>query len=265
MNIRLVKQLMSLSCKPCIFGAKAAKMLFYSGSCSEKKARFYMESMVKVFIFGKKYEVPASLTIMGAMEYSGYRLVRGCGCRHGFCGACAAIYRIKGDRELKVALACHTQVVADMYIATLPFFPLLKQLFDINTIKPDEKILKLLYPEIYNCIGCNACTKSCPQELNTMQYIAYAQRAEYAKSAKASFDCVMCGICSSRCPAGISHPQVGVLVRRLYGKYITSPSGHVEKRVSEIENGEYEKSLAEMMSRPIMEIKELYNAREIEQ
>ena len=42
-----------------------------------------MENMVTVFLFGKKYEVPDSLTIMEAMEYSGYQLVRGCGWRHG--------------------------------------------------------------------------------------------------------------------------------------------------------------------------------------
>lgn len=59
-----------------------------------------MEQMVNVFVMGKKYEVPASLTIMKALEYAGYKLVRGCGCRNGFCGACATIYRIKGDREL---------------------------------------------------------------------------------------------------------------------------------------------------------------------
>jgi len=46
-----------------------------------------------------------------------------------------------------------------------------------------------LYPEIYACVGCNACTKSCPQGLNVMQYIAYAQRGEYEKCAEASFDC----------------------------------------------------------------------------
>ena len=65
-----------------------------------------MEHMVHVFLFGKKYEVPESLTIMEAMEYAGYQLVRGCGCRNGFCGACATIYRIAGDRELKACLAC---------------------------------------------------------------------------------------------------------------------------------------------------------------
>ena len=46
-----------------------------------------MENMVTVFLFGKKYEVPDSLTIMEAMEYSGYQLVRGCGWRTRLFGA----------------------------------------------------------------------------------------------------------------------------------------------------------------------------------
>ena len=39
-----------------------------------------MENMVNVYFFGKKYTVPADLTIMTAMEYAGYELKRGCGC-----------------------------------------------------------------------------------------------------------------------------------------------------------------------------------------
>ena len=58
-----------------------------------------MEKMVNVYLFGKKYSVPEDLTIMRAMEYAGYQLVRGCGCRNGFCGACATIYRIKGEQR----------------------------------------------------------------------------------------------------------------------------------------------------------------------
>ena len=69
-----------------------------------------MEKMVNVYLFGKRYQVPESLTIMKAMEYAGYQLVRGCGCRNGFCGACATIYRIKGQQELKTCLACQTKV-----------------------------------------------------------------------------------------------------------------------------------------------------------
>ena len=223
-----------------------------------------MENTVNVYFFGKKYEVPSSLTIMKAMEYAGYRLVRGCGCRNGFCGACATIYRIKGQQELKTCLACQQQVEEGMYVATLPFFPLVKQVYDIEKIKPTEQIMMQLYPEIYSCIGCNACTKSCTQGLNVMQYIAYAQRGEFKKCAEESFDCVMCGVCSSRCPAGISHPQVAELARRLYGKYVAPECEHLNKRVAEINNGDLVKLMEDIMAKPIDEMKELYNHRDIE-
>ena len=223
-----------------------------------------MEKLVNVYLFGKRYQVPESLTIMKAMEYAGYQLVRGCGCRNGFCGACATIYRIHGQQELKTCLACQTKVEEGMYVATLPFFPLVKKVYDIEKVKPTQQIMMQLYPEIYSCIGCNACTKSCTQELNVMQYIAYAQRGEYDKCAEESFDCVMCGVCSSRCPAGISHPQVAVLARRLTGKYIAPECQHLIDRVSEIDAGSCEAAIEAIMQKPLEEIKELYNHREIE-
>ena len=223
-----------------------------------------MEKMVNVFLFGKRYQVPESLTIMKAMEYAGYQLVRGCGCRNGFCGACATIYRIHGQQELKTCLSCQTKVEEGMYVATLPFFPLVKQVYDINEIKPTQQIMMQLYPEIYACIGCNACTKSCTQELNVMQYIAYAQRGEYEKAAEESFDCVMCGVCSSRCPAGISHPQVALLTRRLTGKYLAPKTEHLINRVAEIDRGDCKAALEAIMNTPLEEQQNLYNHREIE-
>ena len=223
-----------------------------------------MEKTVSIFLFGKKYDVPENLTIMTAMEYAGYQLVRGCGCRNGFCGACATIYRIKGDKELHACLACQTKVEDNMYIATLPFFPLVKEVYDINKIPVNETVMMQLYPEIYACIGCNACTKACTQELSVMQYIAYAQRGEYEKCAEESFDCVMCGVCSSRCPAGITHPQVGLLARRLTGKYLAPETQHLLDRVAEIEGGDCEAALQDIMKKTAEELKEMYNNRDFE-
>ena len=223
-----------------------------------------MENMVNVYFFGKKYSVPGDLTIMTAMEYAGYTLTRGCGCRHGFCGACATIYRIKGKNELKTCLACQTQVQEGMYIASIPFFPTDKRTYDIDGLKVDQRVMMELYPEIYACVGCNACTKACTQNLNVMQYIAYAQRGEFDKCAEASFDCVMCGVCSSRCPAGISHPQVAMFARRLNGKYLAPKSEHLENRVREIENGTFDELMEALMGKPASELQELYNNRDIE-
>lgn len=223
-----------------------------------------MADMVNVFFFGKKYSVPSQMTVMTAMEYCGYTLKRGCGCRHGFCGACATIYRIKGDNELKTCLACQKQVEDGMYVASIPFFPTDKRTYDINEIKPTQQIMMELYPEIYSCIGCNACTNACTQKLDVMQYIAYAQRGELEKCAKESFDCVGCGCCSVRCPAGISHPMVGVLARRLTGKYLSPESVHLNERVEQINSGAFDELIEQVMQKPISEMKELYNNRDIE-
>lgn len=223
-----------------------------------------MQEMVNIYVMGKQYSVPSSLTIMNAMEYAGYKHIRGCGCRAGFCGACATIYRIKGVPDLKFCLACQTKVEDNMYIASLPFFPGVKKTYSIGEIKPTERIMMELYPEIYSCIGCNACTKACPQGLNVMQYIAYAQRGEYAECAEASFDCIACGMCSARCPAGITHPMVSLLARRLYGKYIAPETEHLKARVEEILNGDYTALLEALADKPIAELKELYNHRDIE-
>ena len=151
-----------------------------------------------------------------------------------------------------------------MYIATLPFFPLVKEVYDINEVSVSEQIMQQLYPEIYSCIGCNACTKSCTQELDVMQYIAAAQRGDFETCAELSFDCVMCGVCSSRCPAGISHPQVAMLARRINGKYLAPHCDHLENRVKEIQDGTFKELIEDLMQKPIEEMKELYNNREIE-
>ena len=222
------------------------------------------EEMVQVYLLGKRYTVPSELTIMDAMEYAGYKLVRGCGCRSGFCGGCAVVYRFEGSSELKVCLSCQTKIEAGMCVGKIESYPINKKTFDIEDIKPTENIMGQLYPEIFSCIGCNACTKGCPQGLNVMQYIAYAQRGDYEKCAHASFDCVGCNICASRCPAQISHSAVGLLARRLTGKYLAPQSEHLNNRVAEIEKGEYERILEQLMQKPLEEIKELYNNREIE-
>ena len=113
-------------------------------------------------------------------------------------------------------------------------------------------------------VGCNACTNACTQGLDVMQYIAYAQRGEYEKCAEESFDCVMCGVCSSRCPAGISHPQVAMLARRLNGKYLAPHCDHLDERIQEIRDGKFIPLIESLLGKSLEEMQELYNNREIE-
>src|SRR3972149_6117864 len=79
--------------------------------------------MLQINIMGKAYDVPEGLTILKALEWAGFRLTRGVGCRGGFCGACGTVYRMQGDYRLRYALACQTVVEPEMVLGQIPFFP----------------------------------------------------------------------------------------------------------------------------------------------
>jgi succinate dehydrogenase/fumarate reductase-like Fe-S protein len=213
---------------------------------------------------GKRYEVPPSLTIMKAMEYAGYTLVRGVGCRGGFCGACATVYRVKDDPKLYFGLACQTVVAPEMYLGQIPFFPTKRATYDITQLEPVAATLFKTYPELLRCLGCGTCTKACPQELNVKGYMAAAMRGDIAAVANMSFDCIMCGLCAARCPAEESQYNIGILSRRLYGRYLSPRYDQLAARVDEIEQGAFDQELGELKGMSTEALKELYKARVIE-
>ncbi|MFH1422359.1 MAG: 4Fe-4S dicluster domain-containing protein [Planctomycetota bacterium] len=215
----------------------------------------FEKEFVSIYIMGKKYEVPGNLTIMKAVEYAGYKYIRGCGCRGGFCGACATVFRKKGDYKLKIALACQNVVEDGMYLTQIPFYPANKEIYDIENLKPSAEAILSRYPTVYRCVSCNTCTKSCPQEIQVMDYIQAILRGDIAKAADMSFDCIMCGLCSSRCPAEIPQYLAALLARRLYGKYIAPPSKHLAERLKEINEGKHDSEIENLMKSPIDKIR----------
>jgi heterodisulfide reductase subunit C len=219
---------------------------------------------VTVYIMGKRYEVPKGLTILKAMEYAGYRLVRGVGCRGGFCGACATVYRKAGDFRLRVGLACQTVVEDGMYLTQIPFYPATKAIYDIDALRPTAEAILKHYPEVTRCLQCGTCLKVCPQELDVMRYIAAAMRGDIAKAADLSFDCIQCGLCTSRCPAEISHYHVAMLARRLYAKHLTPPAPHLTQRLEEIKAGKFDAELEALMKAERETLRKLYAERDIE-
>ena len=219
---------------------------------------------VEVFIMGKSYKVPAGLTIMKALEYAGYRYIRGCGCRAGFCGACSTIYRIENEQKLGFDLACQKVVEDKMYLVQLPFVPASKAEYNIDKLDTKESTILEIYPEIARCVSCNTCTKSCPQDIEVMKYIQRAVRGDITKCAEISFDCIQCGLCAMRCPADIKHYHVSQLARRLRGKYLDIRSKNLTQRIKEIENRKYDSEIEKLMKMEKKEITELYKNRTIE-
>jgi len=220
--------------------------------------------MIPIYIMGKRYIVPNTLTIMGALEYAGYTLIRGVGCRAAFCGACATVYRQEGDPKLYIGLACGTLVQPGMYLTQIPFYPAERAQYRLEELPPTFATLVGLYPQVLKCLGCGTCTKSCPQELKVKDYMAAAMRGDIARVADLSFDCIMCGMCVSRCPAEEAQPNIAILCRRLYGRYLAPKALHLAQRVAEIDAGKHDEDLAKMKAMPDAELRQAYNTRDIE-
>ena len=220
--------------------------------------------LIEIYIMGKQYQVPEGLTILTALEYSGYRMIRGCGCRAGFCGACATVYNFRNDPKLRYDLACQKTVEPEMCIVQIPYFPAVKATYDLDKIKADGEKITALYPDIVKCFGCNTCTKTCPQELEVMWYMTDALRGDIAAVADKSFDCVMCGLCAARCPQGLVPYNVALLARRMYGSHIAPVSKHLDDRIAEIASGKYDAALEEIKKAGEKELRRRYAEREIE-
>lgn len=243
---------------------KAAKKKPAKPTKAKAKKEESTNNLVTVYIMGKAYDVPSDATIMGAIEYAGYQIKRGAGCREGFCGACATAYRLPGDYKIYTGLACTTLVQEGMWLSQLPAIPAQKPVYDIDKLEPNITAFQKLYPEIFRCVACNTCTKACPQELEVMDYIQAAIRGDVEKVMDLSFDCLCCGLCAIRCPAEIVHYNVGLLAKRLYGKYLRKESPELGKRLKEVKGKNYDKEYKEMMKMKKEELTKKYYARDLE-
>ena len=221
------------------------------------------QTMVPVYIMGEKVLVPEGSTIIDAIEYAGFQLKKGIGCREGFCGACATVYRLPGDYKLLGGLACQTVVESGMYLAQIPCTPAQKAVYNIEELKPDVSSFLKLYPELFRCVSCNSCTKICPQEIEVMDYVNDIIRGDIAEAADISFDCIMCGLCTMRCPAEMAQYNIALLARRLFGRYLTKRSVHMFARIKEIQEGKFDKDMKEIMELPNEKLKGRYVERDL--
>ncbi len=220
--------------------------------------------LIEVFIMGKSYKVPETLTIQKAIEWAGFQFIRSCGCRGGICGACPTIYRTKDDYKLKVGLACQTVAEDGMYLVQLPFVPVQKAIYNIEEEKATLAAIEKHYPETFRCVQCNTCTKACPMDIEVMQYIAEIIKGDYKKAAELSHSCIMCGMCAARCPAELQQFNVAMFIRRMYGRYVLPKAEHLKNRVEDIEAGKYEPMLDELQQVSSGELVKRYKEREWE-
>jgi Na+-translocating ferredoxin:NAD+ oxidoreductase RnfC subunit len=97
-----------------------------------------------------------------------------------------------------------------------------------------------------------------------MDYIQAIKQGDIEKAMDLSFDCLCCGLCALRCPAEIVQYNVGLLAKRLYGKYLRKESKELAQRLKEMKKGKYEREYAELKKMKKETLKKKYYERDME-
>ena len=80
-----------------------------------------MRAKVRFTVLGKEVAVPAGMTLLNAMQASGYDYLKGCGFRMGDCGECAVYYRMPGSVVTLRDFSCEMRVAEGMDVMEVPF------------------------------------------------------------------------------------------------------------------------------------------------
>jgi heterodisulfide reductase subunit C len=137
-------------------------------------------------------------------------------------------------------LACQTVVEKDIFLVQLPYVPAHKATYDIGSIRHTEDEVVDLYPELLRCMGCNTCTRSCPMNLEVMNYVSAAICGDWETVKELSMECIMCGMCAARCPAELAPFNIAMLIRRMVGKRGNQTPPQFKRRLDDIESGSYQ-------------------------
>jgi heterodisulfide reductase subunit C len=203
-------------------------------------------TMVQVEISGRKHQVPAGLTAIKAIWYTGQALTRGIGCLGGVCGACSIIYRIRGNHELHYGLACQLLVEEGMSFSFAPHIPSSKAIYHLEEIKDPKQELVKYYPEAALCRNCNTCTEACPQGIDVRGNVWRAVFGEFKQVRDETLNCVMCNLCIPVCIADISPNLVFLYARRTHNYFYEKKVPNLTDRLAEIEQGKFKSEWAEI-------------------
>ncbi len=211
-----------------------------------------------LYIMGNAYQVPAGFTIMTCMEYAGFTLTRGCGCRGGICGACAVVYRVGQESTWHVGLACQTLTQDHMNFLFLPYVQGQEGLYNAATTPCSVQAITSTYPKLNKCIQCNTCTRSCPLGLKVLGYVQALQQGNFEKVRTLSMECILCGMCAVRCPKELTPFAMALMARRLLAKHKYKATPDFAKSLAQAQQGHDQQQILSYKTMEPQALREVY-------
>ena len=152
-----------------------------------------------------------------------------------------------------------------MYLTQIPFYPANRASYRYEELKPVPEEIFKLYPELFRCVACNACTKICPMDIEVMDAVSALKQGNMKKATELTFDCIQCGLCASRCFGELPKYHIFQLARRIYGGKILPGAEHLKAAVQVItKEKQYDGMLNSLMQMSEAELRQAYLEREIE-
>ncbi len=211
-----------------------------------------------LYIMGNAYRVPAGYTIMACMEYAGFQLTRGCGCRGAVCGACAVLYRVGNSPTWQVGLACQTLTQDAMTFLFLPYHEGQQKQYCAQETTCTLANIQVLHPRLAHCNACNTCTKSCPMGIKVLGYIQALRQENFEKMRKISQECILCGLCAVRCPQNVAPMNVALTARRLYTQEKYNPTAAFAKAIDHAQQGAWQEDITRYKNMSHKELRQIY-------
>jgi L-lactate utilization protein LutB len=101
-------------------------------------------------------------------------------------------------------------------------------------------------------------------DVQVMDVISAIKQGNIEKAAKLSFSCIQCGLCVSRCMGELPQYHIAQLARRIYGSKIALRAPHLAEAVEKARGERCQETLKKLMKLGDEELRNVYQAREIE-
>jgi len=200
------------------------------------------EQHVNVTINGKRLSVPAERSVILALWEAKEPLYQEASCLEGVCGACRIMVRYANDPEVRMALACQTNVEAEMEVLFSQFpdqpphhYQLTQQASSDNETTLTQ--LNETFPQLDHCRHCHGCTIACPKGIDVEEGMRLANNGELTAAGELFITCVMCDLCVSSCPEAIAPSYVALFARRATAINRPLPT-NLAQRLEALQRGE---------------------------
>ncbi len=219
---------------------------------------------IPVYIMGKRYEVPETLTIMKAMEFAGFKFLRGAGCRGGICGACPTVSGWPG------IINCTSDWPVRPWwqlICILPRSPFIRPTALVTVLRRSAVYRRPSMPFTRSCFVVSLATNA-PRPARWMSMFLVISPPSSRVTLRRQRDCLLTAFsaacAASRCLGEIPQYHIAMLARRVYGKYILPRAERLKARARAIEDGRYETMLSELSAMSRGKTQKRYVERERE-